>query len=113
VVEAVKALPEPLACVFHPVKAYPLRTGLAGKSVTVVAGDVTVLTAWTASAPASVPLFSAKVTVYPPGSGPAGSVSKGLVHAVKYRVKNDKESNRNVPGKRTLHFLSIKNSFAF
>jgi hypothetical protein len=43
VVEAVKGVPPPSTAVFQPPKVYPLREGLAGKSVTVVAGAVTVL----------------------------------------------------------------------
>jgi hypothetical protein len=59
VVDAVKGVPEPSAVVFQPPKVYPLRKGLPGKSVTVVAGAVTVLAAQFVS----VPSFIVKVTV--------------------------------------------------
>jgi hypothetical protein len=59
VVDAVKGVPEPSAAVFHPPKLYPLREGLAGKSVMVVAGGATFFTAQGTV----VPSFDIKVTV--------------------------------------------------
>jgi hypothetical protein len=51
VLDAVKAVPEPLAAVFQLPKTYPVREGLAGKSAApmVVAGTITVIVAQSVS----------------------------------------------------------------